>query len=115
MYLVELSDSVTYPVNGDSFPVLTHVRLVNLTWEVGRPTEGKPSCINVWLATGYLKDGTFYEAPGYSGQNIVFDNDVSGLVDAAPTLGESLSAETCRSLLQLCVQLGHVVGTVVTV
>lgn len=97
--LIRLANVEQY-TDSEIFPDITHARIVNVKFEVARPFNNKEGFVDVWIAKGYLKNGIFYEAPGYPGVNIVIENEELILMMTQTVLGSSLALEVFKILSQ---------------
>jgi len=114
--LIELATGEVYPVNPGIFPAITHARIVNLNWEIGRAAEAKDGWIEIWIAKGYLMadgDIRFFEAPGLAGMNIkILDPQLPDVITQITGM-DDLEVEVCKVLSQALIDLGYINGTVV--
>jgi len=110
--LIELATGEAYPVNPGIFPAITHARIVNLNWEIGRAAEAKDGWIEIWIAKGYLMadgDIRFFEAPGLAG---ILDPQLPDVITQITGM-DDLEVEVCKVLSQALIDLGYINGTVV--
>lgn len=112
--VIELTTPEEYPINPDSFPVISHVRVVNFTYEIDRVAENKDGYVDVWVAKGYLggPDVTFFEAPGLEGINYKIEGDELPDIVANITSIEDFEVEVFKIISQFLIDNGHIDGNV---
>ena len=95
------------------FPVATHVKMVNVSFEYSRPRQEKIGWVDTWFAPGIIaSDGDFLELPGMEGLNIRVEEPV--FPEVAPIAG-SLQDNVAYLLSHFAIMQGAVQGTVIVV
>lgn len=110
---IELTNTEQYPVNGDLFPTITHLRLANFTVEVPRPDDNKIGYIEMWFEKGYVVGTDFFVLPNYEGEHfIVEEPEVWNLIGSSIPAGIA-GFEVTKLLHQYVVDQLWVDGTLV--
>ena len=111
--LILLTTAENYPLNGDYFPDITHVRLVNFKTELPRPNDNKFGYIDMWFSKGYIYNSRFYEGPGLLGLN--FKVEEPEIFDMAQIQCQAagIMSEVEKTILQYMIDTGRIAGTLI--
>lgn len=115
-WVIQLATPEQYPINGELFPSITHIRICRDDSEFGRPSDNKLGYLKLWCAKCYMVDGILYEAPGLEGIYFeVFEPEALELAGYMPDPTQNIIDAKYKVICQYLIDKCIVEGTILKV